>query len=91
MHVTLLDRAEEYLAWLNQRNGVSEVQIDGDVLNFTNKGGKEDQADLLRMTIEAGFRVVEFGSRTRSLAISARISQLANRFLDEQRQTSGTR
>ena len=67
VHVRVLQQAQEYWAWLNERDDVSDLHLDGDVLSFTSKGGEEDQADLLRATIEAGFRVVDFGSRTRSL------------------------
>ena len=67
VHVCVVDRQSELLAWLQQRDDISDVRSDADRCPFVNKGGREQQADLLAAIIQAGFRVVEFGSETRSL------------------------
>lgn len=67
VHVRVLDRDDELIAWLNNHDEVSDVRSNGGKHVFTNKGGKEQQASLLQAVVEAGYRVVEFGSETRSL------------------------
>ena len=67
VHVQVLDRQDELLAWLHRRDDISNICSDVGRCSFENRGGKEQQADLLKAMVEAGFRVVEFGSETRSL------------------------
>ena len=40
---------------------------DGQLLRFTHEGEREEQADLLKEMVLAGFRVAEFGSQQKSL------------------------
>ena len=67
VQVRVLDRDSELVAWLQNHDEVSEVRSSGGKHIFTNRGGKEQQADLLQEMIEAGFRVIEFGAETHSL------------------------
>jgi len=53
--------------WLTQRDDIEDVSVELDVLTFTHEGGKSEQALLLREIIEAGFEIVEFASKTKSL------------------------
>ena len=41
--------------------------VEGDVLTFSHAGGEENQARLLSQLVQAGFQVVEFSSKTKSL------------------------
>ena len=69
----VLERAmsEGYLPtlanWLGERPGVSQIRTEGQEVRFLHAGQTEAEADLLRAMIEAGFRVVAFGSRQKSL------------------------
>lgn len=53
--------------WLAQRPGVSELELNGDTARFFHAGDRQAEADLLRSMIEAGFRVVAFGSQKQTL------------------------
>ncbi len=65
--VRLLDEAANLAHWLNPQAGISELRVDGCSAAFLHDGDRAAQAALLRAMIEAGFRVVSFGSQTRSL------------------------
>jgi ABC-2 type transport system ATP-binding protein len=67
VEVRVLGGAGPLAAWLAQRGRSRELRTNGDALAFLHPGGAEAEADLLRAMIEAGFRVVAFGSRRRSL------------------------
>jgi ABC-2 type transport system ATP-binding protein len=67
VEVRLLDGTTTLANWLEGRSGVSQVRQDGPVLRFLHAGQPEAEADLLKAMIEAGFRVVAYGSRPRSL------------------------
>jgi ABC-2 type transport system ATP-binding protein len=49
------------------RDDVGGVRVDGGLAVFNHAGGGESEAALLRAIVEAGFRVVEFGARHKSL------------------------
>lgn len=67
VQVRLLDDATALGTWLGQQSGVSELRIEGYAAAFLHDGDGEAEAALLRAMIESGFRVVAFGSQTRSL------------------------
>jgi ABC-2 type transport system ATP-binding protein len=67
VEVRVLGGAAPLAAWLAQRGRSRELRTSGEALAFLHPGGAEAEADLLRAIIEAGFRVVAFGSRRRSL------------------------
>ena len=67
VEVRLLDGTTSLAEWLGRRDGVSQIQQDGQVVRFLHAGQLEAEADLLKAMIEAGFRVVAFGSRRMSL------------------------
>jgi ABC-2 type transport system ATP-binding protein len=46
---------------------ISAIEISGDSAHFLHDGSEADEAELLRQLILAGFRVVAFGSRAKSL------------------------
>jgi ABC-2 type transport system ATP-binding protein len=67
VQVRLLDDAAALANWLGQREGVDEIQTEGSGATFHHLGDAEAEAALLRAMIEAGFRVVAFGSQTKTL------------------------
>ena len=67
VRVRVLDDAERLRAWLALRDDVGGVRVDGGLAVFNHAGGGESEAALLRAIVEAGFRVVEFGARHKSL------------------------
>ncbi|MFH1268489.1 MAG: ABC transporter ATP-binding protein [Planctomycetota bacterium] len=67
VEVRLLDGTTTLPNWLAERSGVSHVRQDGQLVRFLHAGPVEAEADLLKAMIEAGFRVVSFGSRNKSL------------------------
>jgi ABC-2 type transport system ATP-binding protein len=67
VRVRLLSDITRLHSWLTTRNDIVEVRIDGDLATFNHSGNRESEARLLREIIEAGFLVVEFGARHKSL------------------------
>ncbi|MHC4398847.1 MAG: ABC transporter ATP-binding protein [Planctomycetota bacterium] len=67
VEIRLLDGTTDLANWLEGQSGVSQIRQDGPALRFLHAGKPEDEADLLKAIIEAGFRVVAFGSRQTSL------------------------
>ena len=63
----VLGGAGAVAGWLAGRQDVQEIRTDGELAMFEHCGDREAEAQLLRELIEAGFRVVAFGSQTRSL------------------------
>jgi ABC-2 type transport system ATP-binding protein len=55
------------LAWLRARGDVDGVADRAGQVVFTHAGGQAEQADLLRELVIAGFSIIEFGSKTKSL------------------------
>ena len=67
MQVRLLDNAASLSNWLTDRDGIGQIQTDGNTAMFTHAADAETEAALLRAMIESGFRVVAFGSQTKTL------------------------
>jgi ABC-2 type transport system ATP-binding protein len=67
VRVRVLQDGERFQGWLNGREDIADVQIEGALFSFTHAGSSESEAALLREMIEAGFAVVEFGVRHKSL------------------------
>lgn len=65
--VQVLGEAAAVRAWLNGRPDVHDVCLDGDTATFVHEGTAEFEADMLREMIQAGLRVVAFGSQTATL------------------------
>ncbi len=62
-----LDRTEELLDWFGQRDDITDIESDGNLITLNHEGGEAEQAVLLRQLIEAGFSIIEFASKTKSL------------------------
>jgi ABC-2 type transport system ATP-binding protein len=67
VEVRLLDDAVPLAQWLNQRSGISEIRAIGTSVTFAHSGDGQAEAALLKAMIEAGFRVLAFGSQRQSL------------------------
>lgn len=67
VEVRVLQRTGELAEWLAGRPDASELQTDGQTVRLLLAGGPEAEAALLRAIVEAGFPVVAFGARARSL------------------------
>jgi ABC-2 type transport system ATP-binding protein len=67
VRVRVLHDAERLQGWLAVRNDVSELRVEGDLAVFNFSGDREAEAVLLRAMVEAGFPVVEFGAKHKSL------------------------
>ncbi len=67
VEVRLLDPAAALAEWLGGRPGVEGLQAGGDCVKFLHAGDAEAEAALLRAIVEAGFRVVAFGTQRQTL------------------------
>lgn len=67
VQVRVLGGAHSLAAWLAERAGCTEFEVDGELLTFSDTGTVEEQAQLLREMVLGGFAVVGFGVRTKSL------------------------
>ena len=67
VRVRVLNDMERLQSWLTIRDDVSELQVDSNLVVFNLSGDREAEAALLRAMVEAGFPVVEFGARHKSL------------------------
>jgi len=67
IQVRLLGTADALGDWLTRQPQVSQLQVNGDSARFLHAGPPDAEADLLRAMIEAGFRVVAFGSQQQTL------------------------
>lgn len=65
--VRVLGDATAARSWLVDRDDVTDVVMDGELLRFTHDGGREEQAYFLREMVLAGFRIAEFASHQKSL------------------------
>jgi len=67
VRLSLLGETDRMLRWLEACDGVRDVSVEDAHFSLTHEGGPEDQAHLLRQIVEAGFEVIEFSSKTKSL------------------------
>jgi ABC-2 type transport system ATP-binding protein len=65
--VRVLGTLERLAQWLEQRDDVHAVRLDGDLALFTHDGDRDSEVTLLRALVEAGFPVAEFGTHDLSL------------------------
>jgi len=67
VRLRVLRDTELMRAWLAAREDVDEVHAEADLITFSHQGDRESEAALLRVIVEAGFSVVEFGAHHQSL------------------------
>jgi ABC-2 type transport system ATP-binding protein len=63
----ILGGPDGLLNWLNERQDIEQILVDGDLVRFAHTGDRESEASLLREMIMAGFPIAEFGSHSRTL------------------------
>lgn len=62
-----LDDSIPLVKWLGSRSDIAEISVDGKLVMLTHEGGPEQQAVLLKEIVEAGYAIVEYASKTKSL------------------------
>jgi ABC-2 type transport system ATP-binding protein len=67
VRVRVLSDVERLQQWLAARDHVAELKCDGQLTTFTHFGDQPSEAALLRAMVDAGFDVIEFGARHKSL------------------------
>ena len=67
VRVRVLDGRERLVAWLAARDDVSDIRGESELITFSHVGDRASEAALLRAIVEAGFAVVEYGTRHKSL------------------------
>jgi ABC-2 type transport system ATP-binding protein len=67
VRLRVLGEADGVLKFLRERNDVSDIAFRNSQVVLTHSGGPAEQAALLRQVVDAGFLVVEFASKTKSL------------------------
>ena len=65
--IRVLSDSAGLAAWLDGRDTIDGVRVNGDTVTFGRLVNAEADADLLRDMIQAGFRVVQFSSQLESL------------------------
>ena len=63
----VLEGADGVAQWLVARGDAHDLRVEGELIEFLHDGEATHEADMLRELVLAGFRVVAFGSRTKSL------------------------
>ncbi len=67
VRIRVLERAVELARWLAQRDGLSELRVDQNVVTLAHTQDLQAEVDLLRAIVQAGFPVAEFGSHRKTL------------------------
>ncbi|MGO8689773.1 MAG: ATP-binding cassette domain-containing protein [Thermoguttaceae bacterium] len=67
VEVRLLDGTAALAEWLAARPGIERLRANGEGVTFLHAGDAEAEAALLRAIVEAGFRVVAFGTQRQTL------------------------
>src|SRR3954453_409897 len=67
VRVRALDNNEKLRDWLRARNDIEELHSDGKRLLFMHSGSEQSEAALLHEMILAGFSIIEFGAKHKSL------------------------
>ncbi|UUO09118.1 ABC transporter ATP-binding protein [Blastopirellula sp. J2-11] len=67
VRVRCLENAAGLAAWLTEREDMSNVLVDGELVMFSHAGDRVSEAALLREMIKANFIVAEFGAKHTSL------------------------
>jgi ABC-2 type transport system ATP-binding protein len=67
VRVRVLSDRERLVTWLGARSEVSDIRGESALVTFNHVGDRQSEAALLRAIVEAGFDVVEYGTRHKSL------------------------
>ena len=67
VHVRVLEDVERLQNWLAARDDIFDLKIDGERAVFNHNGDRRSEAALLKAMVEAGFPVIEFGAKHKTL------------------------
>jgi ABC-2 type transport system ATP-binding protein len=67
VRVGVLEGAERLQAWLAARDDIMDLKVEGERAVFNHCGDRQSEAALLKSLVEAGFPVVEFGAKHKTL------------------------
>jgi ABC-2 type transport system ATP-binding protein len=67
VRVRVLEDSNRLHGWLKRRDDIADVRLENELFTFTHAGDRRSEAALLKTLIDAGFAVVEFGVRHKSL------------------------
>jgi ABC-2 type transport system ATP-binding protein len=62
VRVRVLGGAHGLSQWLEAREDVEKIQLDGEYVRFEHAGVREAEVALLREMVHAGFAILEFGT-----------------------------
>ena len=65
--VRTLSEPDAVSRFLDEQDNTRDIRRDGQLVHFTHRGSRRDEAQLLRKLIEADFEIAEFRSRQKSL------------------------
>lgn len=67
VQVRVLEDKDRLLSWLQARDDIADIVQKDQGIAFTHEGGPPKQAWLLKEIVNAGFPVIDFSSKTKSL------------------------
>lgn len=67
VHVRILEGMPRLQAWLNERDDVTQLTVEGLAARFDLQGNINEQAKFLKELVQADFPVIAFGAKERSL------------------------
>ena len=67
VRVRVLGGGEALKDWLSRRSDVQDPSLDGELVRFRYGGNRQNQAELLKQMVLAGFQVAEFTAQRTSL------------------------
>lgn len=67
VHVTVMERADELMHWLETDARLSKFAIEGNSLSFDMSSDLELQAEILARIVQQGFRPIEYAAKQQSL------------------------
>jgi ABC-2 type transport system ATP-binding protein len=67
VRVRALEGREQLVRWLEARTDVSDIRGESELITFNHVGDRVSEAAILRDIVQAGFAVVEYGTRHKSL------------------------
>lgn len=67
VRVRVLDERDRLVRWLEERGDVSDIRGETELITFNHLGDRASEAMLLREIVLAGFPVVDYGTRHKSL------------------------
>jgi ABC-2 type transport system ATP-binding protein len=67
VRVGVLEGGERLQVWLAARDDIMDLKVEGERAVFSHLGDRQSEAALLKSLVEAGFSVVEFGAKHKTL------------------------